>query len=50
MMGVPIRLHGTPGKARASAPLLGADTAAVLKRVLGVGRAEVARLRKAGAL
>jgi crotonobetainyl-CoA:carnitine CoA-transferase CaiB-like acyl-CoA transferase len=50
MMGVPIRLHGTPGKARTAAPLLGADTAAVLTRVLGLRRADVQRLRKAGVL
>jgi len=50
MMGVPIRLHGTPGKARTAAPVLGADTDKVLKRVLGLGRADVQRLRKAGAL
>jgi crotonobetainyl-CoA:carnitine CoA-transferase CaiB-like acyl-CoA transferase len=50
MMGVPIRLHGTPGKARTAAPVLGVDTDKVLKRVLGLGRADVQRLRKAGAL
>jgi crotonobetainyl-CoA:carnitine CoA-transferase CaiB-like acyl-CoA transferase len=50
MMGVPIRLHGTPGKARTAAPVLGADTAAVLTRVLGFRRADVQRLRKAGVL
>jgi crotonobetainyl-CoA:carnitine CoA-transferase CaiB-like acyl-CoA transferase len=50
MMGVPIRLHGTPGKARTAAPVLGADTDAVLAKVLGLRRAEVQRLRKAGVL
>jgi crotonobetainyl-CoA:carnitine CoA-transferase CaiB-like acyl-CoA transferase len=50
MMGVPIRLHGTPGKARTAAPVLGADTASVLTRVLGLRRAEVQRLRAAGVL
>ncbi len=50
MMGVPIRLHGTPGKARTAAPVLGTDTEKVLKRVLGLGRSDVQRLRKAGAL
>jgi len=49
-MGVPIRLHGTPGKARTAAPVLGGDTDAVLTRVLGIKRAEVQRLRKAGVL
>jgi formyl-CoA transferase/CoA:oxalate CoA-transferase len=48
MMGVPIRLHATPGKAVSAAPRLGADTEAVLTRVLGVGRADVRRLRAAG--
>jgi crotonobetainyl-CoA:carnitine CoA-transferase CaiB-like acyl-CoA transferase len=50
MMGVPIRLHGTPGKAKTAAPVLGGNTDAVLKRVLGLGRGEVQRLRKAGVL
>ena len=35
MMGVPIRLHGTPGRATSAAPVLGADTERVLTRVLG---------------
>ena len=50
MMGVPIRLHGTPGKAKTAAPVLGADTDAVLTRVLGLRRADVQRLRKGGVL
>src|SRR6266403_1956263 len=48
MMGVPIRLHGTPGKAKSAAPVLGGDTDAVLTRVLGLRPAEVKRLRAAG--
>ena len=48
MMGVPIRLHGTLGKAVSAAPRLGADTESVLTRVLGLGRADVRRLREAG--
>ena len=48
MMGVPIRLHGTPGRPTTAAPLLGADTESVLTRVLGVRRADVRRLRDAG--
>jgi crotonobetainyl-CoA:carnitine CoA-transferase CaiB-like acyl-CoA transferase len=48
MMGVPIRLHGTPGRPTTAAPLLGAETEAVLTRVLGVRRAEIRRLRDAG--
>ena len=50
MMGVPIRLHATPGKARTAAPVLGRDTDAVLTRVLGLRRADVQRLRKSGVL
>jgi crotonobetainyl-CoA:carnitine CoA-transferase CaiB-like acyl-CoA transferase len=50
MMGVPIRLHATPGKARTAAPVLGADTDSVLTRILGLGRADVKRLRKSGVL
>jgi crotonobetainyl-CoA:carnitine CoA-transferase CaiB-like acyl-CoA transferase len=50
MMGVPIRLHATPGKAKTAAPVLGADTDSVLTRVLGLGRAELKRLRKSGVL
>jgi crotonobetainyl-CoA:carnitine CoA-transferase CaiB-like acyl-CoA transferase len=50
MMGVPIRLHGTPGKAKTAAPVLGGDTQAVLTRVLGLRRADVQRLRKSGVL
>src|SRR5438046_3914166 len=47
-MGVPIRLHGTPGKAKSAAPVPGGDTDAVLTRVLGLRPAEVKRLRAAG--
>jgi crotonobetainyl-CoA:carnitine CoA-transferase CaiB-like acyl-CoA transferase len=50
MMGVPIRLHRTPGKAKTAAPVLGGDTEAVLTRVLGLRRADLQRLRKAGVL
>jgi crotonobetainyl-CoA:carnitine CoA-transferase CaiB-like acyl-CoA transferase len=48
VLGVPIRLHATPGKASAAPPLLGQHTERVLRTVLGVGTAEVARLRKTG--
>jgi crotonobetainyl-CoA:carnitine CoA-transferase CaiB-like acyl-CoA transferase len=50
VMGVPIRLHATPGKAATAAPMLGQHTDAVLKSVLGLTRADVARLRAAGAV
>ena len=48
VLGVPVRLHATPGKAAAAPPLLGQHTERVLGKVLGVKRTEVARLRKAG--
>jgi crotonobetainyl-CoA:carnitine CoA-transferase CaiB-like acyl-CoA transferase len=47
-MGVPMRLHGTPGRAISAAPALGADTEGVLTRVLGMRRPDVRRLRSAG--
>ena len=50
VLGVPVRLHGTPGKATAAPPLLGQHTDRVLRTVLGVGKGEVARLRKNGVL
>jgi len=50
VLGVPVRLHATPGKAATPPPLLGQHTERVLTRVLGVKKAEVARLRKAGVL
>src|SRR4029453_4088401 len=48
VLGVPVRLHATPGKATAAPPLLGQHTERVLRTVLGVGKGEVARLRKSG--
>jgi len=48
MMGVPMRLHGTPGRATSAPPVLGGDTESVLMRVLGLRRTAVARLRAAG--
>ncbi len=48
VLGVPVRLHATPGKAATAPPLLGQHTERVLGKVLGVKRAEVARLRRAG--
>ncbi|MEW9552035.1 CoA transferase [Nonomuraea sp. NPDC050783] len=47
--GVPIRLSRTPGGIRRTAPLLGADTEAVL-RDLGLPPARIAALRAAGIL
>lgn len=48
VMGVPVRLHGTPGGAELPPPLLGQHTDAVLKRVLRLKAADIARLHKAG--
>ena len=50
VLGVPIRLHATPGKTTTPPPLLGQHTESVLRSVLGLGRGDVNRLRKAGAL
>jgi len=47
-MGVPIRLHGTPGAATMAPPTLGEHTEQVLTRILGYRRADVARFRAAG--
>jgi crotonobetainyl-CoA:carnitine CoA-transferase CaiB-like acyl-CoA transferase len=47
-LGVPIRLHGTPGAAETAPPTLGQHTEQVLTRILGYRRADVARLRQAG--
>ena len=48
LMGVPIRLHATPGRAVVPPPLLGQHTESVLRQLLGLRKAEVARLRAAG--
>jgi crotonobetainyl-CoA:carnitine CoA-transferase CaiB-like acyl-CoA transferase len=48
MLGVPIRLASTPGSVASAPPLLGQHTQAVLTRLLGLSRAEFARLRTAG--
>jgi crotonobetainyl-CoA:carnitine CoA-transferase CaiB-like acyl-CoA transferase len=48
VMGVPLRLHGTPGAVTSPPPLLGQQTGAILRRVLGLRPAAIARLRRAG--
>ena len=48
VLGVPTRLHGTPGSATAPPPLLGQHTDEVLTRLLRVPPARVAKLREAG--
>jgi crotonobetainyl-CoA:carnitine CoA-transferase CaiB-like acyl-CoA transferase len=46
----PIRLSETPVEYRMAPPLLGEHTGMVLQRVLGLGDADVVRLREAGVL
>ena len=48
-LGVPVKLGGTPGAVRTPPPTLGQHTAAILGE-LGIGNAEAARLRAAGAI
>lgn len=50
VMGVPLRLHATPGAVTSPPPRLGEHTDVVLRRVLGMTASQIARLRKAGAL
>jgi len=50
VMGVPIRLHATPGKAAVAPPVLGQHTDRVLKSVVGLKAAEIARLRRDGVI
>ena len=47
-MGVPIRLHGTPGRAEAPPPVLGQHTDALLKSLLAMKPPQIKRLRDAG--
>jgi crotonobetainyl-CoA:carnitine CoA-transferase CaiB-like acyl-CoA transferase len=49
-MGVPVKLHGTPGRARTAAPVLGQHTGAILKTLAGLSPAAIARLRADGAI
>lgn len=46
-MGVPIRLHGTPGRAEAPPPVLGQHTDALLKSLLAMKPPQIKRLRDA---
>ncbi|MCP5265884.1 MAG: CoA transferase [Burkholderiaceae bacterium] len=48
MVGVPVRLSGTPGVVRTPSPSLGEHTAETLRDVLGLDAAEIARLFEAG--
>jgi crotonobetainyl-CoA:carnitine CoA-transferase CaiB-like acyl-CoA transferase len=46
VLGVPIKLSDTPGKVRTAPPMLGQHTAQVLQHDLGVGDADLDRLRR----
>ena len=48
VMGVPVRLHDTPGGAQAAPPLLGQHTDEVLTNLLRMPKARVEKLRAAG--
>ncbi len=50
MTGVPVKLSDTPGEARGRPPLLGEHTDAALKSVLGLSDAQLAELRRNGAV
>jgi crotonobetainyl-CoA:carnitine CoA-transferase CaiB-like acyl-CoA transferase len=48
VMGVPIRLHDTPGEAASPPPMLGQHTDRVLERLVRLRQPRIARLRAAG--
>ncbi len=48
VMGVPVKLHATPGEAATPPPTLGQHTTPILTRLLGLARGEVERLRASG--
>jgi len=48
--GIPWTMSGTPCRVRRPAPLFGADTEEILSELLEMSRAEIQRLRDAGAL
>src|SRR5439155_23521117 len=50
VLGVPIRLHATPGRVRLAPPVLGQHTDAVLGSLAGLTRAEIAGLRRDGVI
>ena len=50
MAGPPVRFSETPGSVRLPAPLLGQDTAEVLRERLGMDDEEIARLREQGVI
>jgi len=50
VLGVPIRLHATPGGVRLAPPVLGQHTDAVLRAIAGLRKSELARLRELGVI
>ncbi|MCA1560745.1 MAG: CoA transferase [Acidobacteria bacterium] len=50
LLGLPVKLSGTPGSVRTPPPTLGEHTTRVLERDAGLSREEIARLRDAGAI
>jgi crotonobetainyl-CoA:carnitine CoA-transferase CaiB-like acyl-CoA transferase len=48
VVGNPVRMHNHDTTAQKAPPLLGEDTAVVLHDVLGLGDAEVRRLKERG--
>jgi crotonobetainyl-CoA:carnitine CoA-transferase CaiB-like acyl-CoA transferase len=48
VMGVPVRLHDTPGAATLAPPLLGQHTDAILRERLGMSDVAIADLRERG--
>jgi CoA:oxalate CoA-transferase len=50
VLGVPIKLSDTPGAVESPPPRLGEHTASVLRHVLGVAPAEIARLAGDGVI
>jgi crotonobetainyl-CoA:carnitine CoA-transferase CaiB-like acyl-CoA transferase len=50
VMGVPIKLHGTPGAVKTPPPLLGEHTDQVLKSLLKLTPAQIAKLHADGAV
>jgi crotonobetainyl-CoA:carnitine CoA-transferase CaiB-like acyl-CoA transferase len=50
VLGVPIRLHATPGAAEIPPPLLGQHTDEILRTALGLRPAAIAKLRREGVI
>jgi crotonobetainyl-CoA:carnitine CoA-transferase CaiB-like acyl-CoA transferase len=50
LLGIPVKLSGTPGAVRTAPPTLGQHTESVLREDLGLSAAEIAMLRGRGAI